>query len=99
MRVEFRDDDLLRLFEEEEFRLPAIGPDLTKAYRKRVQILLAASDERDLYAMRSNRFEKLGGSRQGQHSLRLNDQWRLIIELESGEDGKKAVVVEVVDYH
>ncbi|HLF42828.1 MAG TPA: type II toxin-antitoxin system RelE/ParE family toxin [Acidimicrobiia bacterium] len=99
MRVEFRNDDLRRLFEEESFRLSAVGPDLTKAYRKRVQMVLSASDERDLSALRSNHFEKLKGDREGQHSLKLNDQWRLIVEIEPGIEGKKVVVVEIVDYH
>ena len=99
MRVDFDDDDLRRLYADGGFRLQSIGPVLTKAYRKRVGILLAATDERDLYAMRSNRFEKLKGDRGGQHSLRLNDQWRLIVRLDADADGTKIVVVEIVDYH
>lgn len=99
MRVEFEDDDLRRLYEEPDFRLPSIGHDLTRAYRKVVGIVAAASDERDLRAMRSLHFEKLEGDRLGQHSLRLNKQWRLIVRLETTQEGKQVVVIEVVDYH
>jgi len=42
----------------------------------------SAHDERDLYAVKSLRFEKLNGDRRGQSSLRINDQWRLIIMVE-----------------
>ena len=47
----------------------------------------------------SNRLEKLKGDLAGYWSLRINDQWRLIVELQ-GEASKKTVhVVEIVDYH
>jgi proteic killer suppression protein len=64
-----------------------------------MQHIRAATDERTLYARRSFRFEKLVGDRSGQHSMRLNDQWRLIVELR-GEAPKKVIhVIEIVDYH
>ena len=99
MRVEFEDDDLWRLYESPDFRLSSIGPDLTRAYRKVVGIVAAASDERDLRAMRSLHLEKLDGGRLGQHSLRLNKQWRLIVRLETTQESKRVVIIEIVDYH
>lgn len=99
MRLEFRDDDLRRLYEDPEFRLPRFGPDLIKQYRKKVGFLLSANDERDLYAYRALRFEKLQGDRAGQHSVRLNDQWRLILELETDDDGRLIAVISITDYH
>ena len=100
MEVEFEDDDLRRLYEEAEFRLPRFGPELTKAYRKRVQFIVSAADRRDLYAMRSNRLEKLKGDREGQHSLRVTDQWRLLVRFEEVETGgEKAVILVMDDYH
>jgi proteic killer suppression protein len=99
MLVEFEDDDLRRLYEDAEFRLPRFGRDIVRAYRKVVGFVVGANDERDLYAMRSLHFEKLEGSRSGQHSLRLNKQWRLIVKLQSSQEGKQVVVVEIVDYH
>lgn len=99
MRVEFENDDLRRLYEESGFRLSSLGQDLTRAYRKVVEIMAAAADERDLRAMRSLHFEKLEGDRLGQHSLRLNKQWRLIVKLETRQEDTQVVVIEVVDYH
>jgi len=100
VEVEFADDDLRRLYEERDFRLPGIGPELTKAFRKRVQFIVSAADRRDLYAMRSNHFEKLRGDREGQHSLRVTDQWRLIVRLEQlDRGGEKVVILTMDDYH
>lgn len=99
MRLRFEDDDLRRLFEDLAFHLPQFGPDLAKAYRKKVGFLQQASSEQDLRAMSSLHFEKLVGDRKGQHSIRLNDQWRLILRLEQDPDGRLLVVIEIVDYH
>lgn len=99
MRVEFEDDDLRRLYTDPGFRIARLGPEVTRAYRKRVALLVAVKDERDLYAMRSLHFEKLSGDRLGQRSIRLNRQWRLILRLEEDERGRLVIVVEIVDYH
>jgi proteic killer suppression protein len=76
-----------------------MGPDLIKQFRKKVGFLASAENEQDLVAYKALRFEKLLGKRAGQHSIRLNDQWRLIVRLETDAEGRMLVVVEVVDYH
>jgi proteic killer suppression protein len=76
-----------------------VGPDLTKAYRRRVSLIVNANDERDLRALRSLHFEKLVGDRKGQYSIRLNDQWRLILRLERDDSERWVVIVEIIDYH
>jgi proteic killer suppression protein len=73
-------------------------PAVVKAFRKRMQFIRAASDERTFYSMKSLHYEKLKGDRAGQSSMRLNDQWRLILRLE-GESPKTAVIIEIADYH
>lgn len=99
MRVVFEDDDLRRLYTEAGFHLPWMGPDLVKHFRRKMAVVAAALDERDLHSMRSLRLEKLVGDRAGQHSIRLNDQWRLIVRFRTNEDGRVAVIVALVDYH
>lgn len=69
------------------------------AFRKRIQALRAAKDERDLYAMKSFRFEKLKGARAHQHSIRLNDQWRLILEFSGTAPNKAVIAMKIEDYH
>jgi len=97
--IEFDDDDLRKLYVDLDFRLPRLGTDITRQFRKKIAIVVAAPDERDLIKMRSLRFEKLVGDREGQYSIRLNDQFRLILRLRSDREGRVASIVEVVDYH
>lgn len=72
---------------------------VVSAYRKRLQQIRSASDERDFYALKSLHFEKLQGNRAGDYSMRLNDQWRLILRFESAAPGKTVVIVGIDDYH
>jgi proteic killer suppression protein len=74
-------------------------PSVVTAYRKRMQAIRAAADERAFYALKSLHFEKLKGKRDHQHSMRLNDQWRLILEFEGKASDKVAVVIDIEDYH
>ena len=99
MRIDFEDDDLRRLYEERDFVLPRIGPDITRAFRKAVGLLAAASNRADLRNYRALRLKKLQGDRQGQHSVRLNRQWRLTIRFDTDSDGQLLIVIEIVDYH
>lgn len=99
MLLEFEDDNLRRLYTEPGFRLAWMGSDLTKLYRKKMQLLAAVSDERDLRQMRSLRFEKLVADRAGQHSVRLNDKYRLIFQLRTEDSGRVVIIIEVIDYH
>jgi proteic killer suppression protein len=99
VRIEYADDDLRRLAEELAVRPKKWGPDVVATYRKKVQILDSAKDERDLFAMRSLNLEKLKGARTGQCSLRLNDQFRLILTFRTEDDDRVVVILELVDYH
>lgn len=98
MEIRFRDNKLDRLETDPKFDGGFPGPIVTKL-RRRLQEIRAASDERVFYQLRSLRFEKLKGNRAHQYSMRLNDQWRLILELEGNSPNKVAVVVEIEDYH
>jgi proteic killer suppression protein len=99
VRIGFEDDDLQQLYTDPDFYYPRLGSDLTKQFRKKVALLVAATDERDLYSLRGLRLEKLAGTRAGQHSIRLNDQFRLILRFETDDDGRIVIVVELTDYH
>jgi proteic killer suppression protein len=99
MRIRFDDDDLRRLYEDAAFVYQRMGADVIKAFRKKVGLVVAAADERDLRAVRSLRFEKLVGDREGQHSIRLNDQWRLVLRLDQTDTGRIVVIIEIVDYY
>ena len=72
---------------------------VTERYRSRVNLIRSAPDERDFYALRSLHLEKLLGDRSHQCSMRLNKQWRLILEFEGIAPDKVVVVVGLEDYH
>ena len=99
MEVMFSNDDLDRLEIDGTFSA-GLSQVLVKAYRSKLNIIRQANDERDLYSLKSLHFEKLKGKRKYQHSVRLNNQYRLIIELvERGQKLKAVKIVEITDYH
>jgi proteic killer suppression protein len=60
-----------------------------------MRMLNNAANLNDLRIPPANRLEKLSGNRAGQHSIRINDQWRLCFEWRDGD----AYAVEITDYH
>lgn len=99
VRILYEDDELRRLAEDVSYTPKQWGPDIVKAYRKKIQILAHAEDERDLRALRSLHLEQLKGDRAGTSSIRLNKQFRLILKFETDSDGRVVIVIEMVDYH
>lgn len=73
----------------------ALGPDLQRAAQKKLRLLNAASELNSLRAPPGNRLEKLVGDRTGQHSIRVNDQFRICFVW--ADDGPHDV--EITDYH
>ena len=72
----------------------ACPSDLVRVARRKLDQLNQAAVLSDLRVPPSNHLEKLKGDRDGQHSIKINDQWRVCFRwTESGED------VEIVDYH
>ena len=98
MELLFSNEDLDKLEIDPRFEA-GYSPGVVKAFRKRLQQIRAAEDERAFHALRSLNFEKLRGDRAHQHSMRLNDQWRLILELRGSGKGKVVHVIDIEDYH
>jgi len=70
-------------------------PDIVKRALRKLEQLNAATALSDLRVPPSNRLHALGGDRKGQHSISVNDQWRICFLFEDGD----AEDVEVCDYH
>lgn len=68
---------------------------LVRPAQRRLAALIAAYELQSLAAPPGNRLEALKGDRRGQHSIRINDQWRICFRWEAG----RAEDVEIVDYH
>lgn len=72
-----------------------IPRDIQRLAARKLEMLAAASELNSLRVPPSNRLEKLKGDRAGQHSVRINDQWRICFTWKAGA----AYEVEIVDYH
>lgn len=70
------------------------GKGFDKQALMRLNRIKAAVDQRDLSALRGNRFEKLRGDRAGYYSIRINDQWRITFRIEDN----RALDVTIEDY-
>jgi toxin HigB-1 len=89
----FRDAGARQLWEEERSR--RIPPNVARAAFRKLQMLNAAGVLNDLALPPGNRLERLKGGREGQHSIRINDQYRLCFVWRDGN----AYEVEITDYH
>lgn len=97
MKVEFASDDLDRLETDSGFDA-GYPPEVVRAFRRRLQFIRAAKDEQDLRSWRSIQFTKLRSDRAHQHSIRLDTQWRLVVELRHEPSSMVVVVVSVEDH-
>jgi proteic killer suppression protein len=89
----FADKETEKLFKRQfSKKLPQI---IHRSARMKLEILDAANVLNDLTIPPGNRLEKLTGSREGQHSIRINVQWRICFIWRSGD----AFEVEIVEYH
>jgi toxin HigB-1 len=70
---------------------------IERSARLKLDRLESAATLKDLAALPGNRFEALTGDRKGQHSIRINDQWRICFQWPERSPGP--VNVEIVDYH
>jgi toxin HigB-1 len=69
--------------------------DIQAVARRKLRMLNNAATLEDLRVPPANRLEALKGKRKGQHSIRINDQWRVCFRWKDGD----AHEVEIVDYH
>ena len=98
MRFYFADKKLERLYTDEKgaHKYPE---GVVDAFFDVMAVVAAARDERDLRRLKSLRYEKLKGQRGHQCSLRLNSQFRLIVEREKDEEGAFFWIISIEDYH
>ena len=96
MNIEFNDRDLERLFFDPSYN-DGRPEEIVKAFRKRIQFIRQAVDERAFHAMKSLHYEKL--RRSDQRSMRLNDQYRLIMRVKVQNDVRSIIIDSIEDYH
>src|SRR5688572_7094028 len=98
MEADFDDERLDRMETDRDYTA-GFEPAVVKGFRKLMQVIRAAPDERDFYALKSLHFEKLEGTRAHERSMRINKQWRLILELKGAAPNKRVLVKAIEDYH
>ena len=76
-------------------RARGLAVDIQQRARRKLRMIDAATVIDDLRIPPSNRLDKLKGDRRGQHSIRINDQWRICFDW----NDNSASDVEIVDYH
>jgi len=89
----FNDEETRKVYHREPSRkLPA---EIQQVALRKLRMLNNATSLNDLRVPPGNRLEKLGGDRDGQWSIRINDQWRICFVWQEDH----AYQVEIVDYH
>jgi len=76
-------------------KIKRIPLEIQQVGRRKLRMLNNSQNIDDLTIPPSNRLEKLSGNLKGFHSIRINDQWRIIFKWEN----KHALEVEIIDYH
>jgi proteic killer suppression protein len=98
MKIEFRDSRLalIRTDRAGETKLPF---PVIKSCRNKLIVIESAPDERTLRNWKSLHYEKLEGTRKGQRSIRINDQYRLVFLLNDSQSPPVITILAVEDYH
>jgi proteic killer suppression protein len=98
MEVVFENADLEKIETEEaaQLRLPVA---VIKSARRKLILLRASPDERALRNWKSLHYEKLKGDREGERSIRLNDQYRMVFTLDEATRPPTVTVNSIEDYH
>jgi len=72
---------------------------IVRQFRRVMLLIRSVPNESELYKYPSRHFEKLKGDRKHQHSLRLDRQWRLIVEIENRNNGSCLKIIEITNHY
>lgn len=97
MEVSFADESLAAI--ETDPAGTSLPLAVVNSARKKLHYIRAAPDERSLRNWRSLHYEKLSGKRSGQRSIRLNEQWRMILELDESTNPHKIIVLSIENHY
>ena len=98
MEIEFA-DARLALIETDDAGATRFSIAVIRSARRKIKLLRAATDERALRNWKSLHYEKLKGDRAGQRSIRVNDQYRIVFELDSESNPQRVTIISIEDYH
>lgn len=100
MRVRHKSEALAHMERDKEYNAEgAYSKAVIRGFRKAMQVIRDAADERDLRNFKSLHYHKLQSPRDHQHAVNVSDQFRLILEWEGNGQAQTLVVVDIEDYH
>jgi proteic killer suppression protein len=91
------DDATLALIETDDAGKTKLPVPVVKSARRKLTVLRAAPDDRSLRNWKSLHYEKLKGGREGQRSIRLNDQYRMILTLDESVNPPTITILGIED--
>jgi toxin HigB-1 len=97
MLIVFADPDL-ELIETDQAGATRLPVAVIKSARRKLTVLRAAPDDRSLRTWKSLHYEKLRGDREGQRAIRLNDQYRMVFNMDETVP-PTVTIVAIEDYH
>ena len=89
----FKDDETQKIYQRQRSR--KLPPEIQQVALRKLRMINNSVSLLDLRIPPANHLEKLSGDREGQHSIRINDQWRICFEWRE----TNAFNVEITDYH
>ena len=89
----FKDDETQKIYQRQRSR--KLPPEIQQVALRKLRMINNSVSLLDLRIPPANRLEKLSGDREGQHSIRINNQWRICFEWRE----TNAFNVEITDYH
>jgi proteic killer suppression protein len=92
-------DTRLALVETDQAGQTQLPVAVIKSVRRKLVVLRSAVDDRSLRNWKSLHYEKLKGNREGQRSIRVNDQYRMIFEIDETTEPQTIKILKIEDYH
>src|SRR5690242_11634345 len=98
MEVEFRDSKLA-LIETDRAAETKLPLSVINSARRKLIMIRAAPDERTMRNWKSLHYEQMSRNRQGERSIRLNEQWRMMLEIDTKRNPPKAIIREIMNHY
>ena len=98
MEVEFRDSKLA-LIETDRAAETKLPLSVINSARRKLIVIRAAPDERTMRNWKSLHYEQMSGSQEGVRSIRLNDQWRMTLEVDGECSPPKVIVLAITNHY
>lgn len=92
-------DTTLALVETEDAGQTKLPVPVIKSARRKLTVIRAAPDDRALRNWKSLHYEKLKGDSDGMRSIRLNDQFRMVLTIDETKTPQVATILAIEDYH